>query len=80
MLLAHLTKNNSLKENILFFFLSITIFISELDNTYSYLIKMYFENKTSNLSNACANINLIDLKHYTLKLDNVIRETCRVIL
>ena len=80
LLLAHLTKNNSLKENILFFFLSITIFISELDNTYSYLIKMYFENKTSNLSNACANINLIDLKHYTLKLDNVIRETCRVIL
>jgi hypothetical protein len=76
LLLSHLTKNNSLNENILFFFLSIIIFISELDNTYVYLKKMYFENKTSNLSNACANINLIDLKHYTPKLDNVIRETC----
>jgi hypothetical protein len=76
LLLAHLTKNNSLKENILFFFLSIIIFMSELDNTYAYLKTMYFDKKNSSFFSTCLNLDIIDLKHYVPILENVIRETC----
>jgi hypothetical protein len=80
LLISLLIKKNSLKENIFFLFLSIIVFLTELDNLMLYIKTLYFDNKHHAFINACINIETINLRLYTPKLEKIIIETCRVIL